>query len=413
MATERRTKTQRVQIHLDDTPSTALRVLLLSVSGELGGAELSLAEVVAAIPPERIELHACVPHDSPLSRVLQTSGVRVHELSLRRFRRTIHPVLMAGQLRAMHRSAREISEICSELKIDLVHGNTNAAALLAWEVTRQSQVPHVWHCRDMMPMHGMARILGRSAVGVVAISRAVETYLLQGRVPTSKIHRIDNGIDLRRIPEPKKWAEVRTRVRSELGIEAQRPVVLSVGAYVPWKKHEDFFAALSAIRSVVPGTVGLLAGSDQAGENAAYEELLREQARKLALGPSALKVLHQREDVPELMCAADVLASCSENEPFGRVLAEAGAAGLPVVSTNSGAKSEIVDDHVTGLLTAPGDVGAMASACATLLRDRELRAEMGRAARERVERLYDVRRTANELTMLFEQLVQKSGSLEI
>jgi L-malate glycosyltransferase len=116
-------------------------------------------------------------------------------------------------------------------------------------------------------------------------------------------------------------------------------------------------------------------------------------------------MLEHRDDIPALMAASDVLVSCSENEPFGRVLAEAGAAGLPVVSTRSGGKSEIVEEFVTGMLAAQNDNAELLQQTLKVLSDAKLRDQMGQMARMRIERLYDVRRTAQELSALFEQLV--------
>jgi polysaccharide biosynthesis protein PelF len=147
----------------------------------------------------------------------------------------------------------------------------------------------------------------------------------------------------------------------------------------------------------VPEAAGLLAGSDLFGENAAYRQVLRAQAGKLG----GVRLLGQRDDMPELLAAADVFVSCSGPEPFGRVLVEAGAAGLPVVTTASGAKAEIVEDGVTGVLTEP-TAEAVAAACEKLLRDPARRARMGAAARARVSRRFDVRRTAAEMAALYE-----------
>src|SRR6185295_18576369 len=102
--------------------------------------------------------------------------------------------------------------------------------------------------------------------------------------------------------------------------------------------------------------------------------------------------LQQRDDVPDLLAAADVLVSPSDNEPFGRVLAEAGAAGVPVVATQSGAKEEIVEDGETGYLTPPGDAKALAEATLKLLRAPQQREAMGASARVRVAKLFGVRR---------------------
>jgi glycosyltransferase involved in cell wall biosynthesis len=135
--------------------------------------------------------------------------------------------------------------------------------------------------------------------------------------------------------------------------------------------------------------------------------MLRDHARKLKLDKNLLRFVGERDDVPDLMAAADVLVSCSEDEPFGRVLVEAGASELPVVSTRSGAKAEIIKHSKTGLLVDPGNIEALAKACAKLLGDPALRQEMGAAARERVERCYNVKRTATQLTELFELIADR------
>ncbi|HYG73609.1 MAG TPA: glycosyltransferase family 4 protein [Planctomycetota bacterium] len=409
----RPTRTKIIKMPFDDAPGTRpLKVLALSAAGEIGGAERSLLEVVHALPPERIEVHACVPPDSPLSRNFQALNIAVHPVAMRRFQRTKHPFLLAGQVRALHKSACEIGAICKELGIDLVHANTNAAELIAWEVTRTSKVRHVWHCRDSTPMHGFGRILGNSASAVVAISAFVESQLKREGIRESKIHRIVNGIDLKRFA-PAMKAALRSQVRANLGIEATRPVLLSVGAYVPWKKHELFLDVLSILRLRMPNVIGLLAGSDNFGQNAVYENSLKQKAHLLGLSQNNLRLLHQRDDIPQLMAASDIFVSCSENEPFGRVLVEAGAAALPVVATASGAKPEIVEDQVSGILTPQSDAAAMAAACSGLLEDDALRERMGQSALHRAQDLFDVRRAAGELADLFEKTAALKGTRSV
>ncbi|MCY3021748.1 MAG: glycosyltransferase family 4 protein [Planctomycetota bacterium] len=400
----RRTKLLKAVFPVDEPAVTAppLRVLMISAAGELGGAERSFCEVITALPREKIEPHACVPPDSQLARALASAQVPVHEVALRLFRRSLHPLALAGNVRALYQGSRSIAEVCRKAGIEMLHANTNSAALVGWEVARMTKLPFVWHCRDMAPLHGLARILASSAAAVVAISAAVEEQLMREGVKREKITRIDNGIDLGRMSRSGLYDAVRAQMRAKLGIQAHRPVLLSVGAYVPWKKHELFLDALALVRRRLPA-VGLLVGSDRFGQNEAYVASLRMRARHLALNDDALKVLDEREDVPDLMAASDVFVSCSENEPFGRVLTEAGASGLPVVATRSGAKPEIIADQVTGILTEPGDAAALAAACLKLLGDPALRQEMGRAAQERVEKLFDVRRAARELTALFQR----------
>ncbi|HYF49198.1 MAG TPA: glycosyltransferase, partial [Planctomycetota bacterium] len=173
------------------------RILMLSSAGQLGGAERSYLEVMRHLS-ETFSIHACVPPETPLARMCSLQRATVHEVPMRRFRRTINPFVLAGQLRALHQSSRTIGEICQSNGIELIHANTDSAAIMAWEVARQANVPFIWHCRDMRPMHGFARTLGAAAAAVVAISGAVRDHLLREGVREDKLHLIYNGIDVDR-----------------------------------------------------------------------------------------------------------------------------------------------------------------------------------------------------------------------
>ena len=98
----------------------------------------------------------------------------------------------------------------------------------------------------------------------------------------------------------------------------------------------------------------------------------------------------------------DILFLPSRNEPFGLVVVEAMAAGLPVVATRVGALLEIVD-HQTGVLVPPDDVDAMAVALRRLAGEPATRAAMGRSGRERVERLFTIEKQADGVRRAYER----------
>ena len=103
--------------------------------------------------------------------------------------------------------------------------------------------------------------------------------------------------------------------------------------------------------------------------HAGYSDRLRRRAVDLGLGGS-VHFLGNRDDVPEILAALDVLVHCpTAPEPFGRAVAEAMAVGKPVVAARAGGLPEIVEHEVTGLLVPPGDVAACAAAVTRLLVD--------------------------------------------
>jgi glycosyltransferase involved in cell wall biosynthesis len=107
--------------------------------------------------------------------------------------------------------------------------------------------------------------------------------------------------------------------------------------------------------------------------------------RELARG-SGIEVLGERDDVADLLAAADVVCLSSFTEAFPMILLEAMALGLPVISTDVGGVREAVVDGETGLLVAPGDAGALANALRTLAADSALRERLGANALARHER---------------------------
>jgi glycosyltransferase involved in cell wall biosynthesis len=95
----------------------------------------------------------------------------------------------------------------------------------------------------------------------------------------------------------------------------------------------------------------------------------------------------------------------SENEGMPVCLMEAGACGVPAAATAVGGVPELVQDGLTGLLTAPGDPEALAAALVRLLAEPELASRLGRAARQRAEETFSLRSQVNCLLRLWSELL--------
>jgi glycosyltransferase involved in cell wall biosynthesis len=153
------------------------------------------------------------------------------------------------------------------------------------------------------------------------------------------------------------------------------PVIGFVGRLEPRKGPIDLVRAAPAIRAGAPGARIVLVGDDPYGSAPGYVARVR----------AAQDVEHVPwvADGAAVMRHLDVLVAPSRQEPFGTVLAEAMAAGTPVVATRVGGLSEVVADGETGRLVDPGRPEALAAAVLEVL---DRRAQMGAAARERARR---------------------------
>lgn len=158
--------------------------------------------------------------------------------------------------------------------------------------------------------------------------------------------------------------------------EPSGPVVGFVGRLVPRKGALDLVKAAPAIRAVRPDVRIVIAGDDP------YDDEGSEYAAAVRAS-GAVDHVGRVSDAPSILGHFDVLVLPSLQEPFGTVVAEAMAAGTPVVATRVDGLPELVQDGVTGALVDPGDTAALAVAVLRVLDDR---AAMSAAARRAAER---------------------------
>ena len=191
-------------------------------------------------------------------------------------------------------------------------------------------------------------------------------------VPPAKVTVIPEPIDL------SAWRARLTRV-PEPG--PRPPTVLTVARMYPRKRMTDLLEAAVLLRERIPGVRLRVVG--QGPEYARVRDL---RARLDLGGTVDLLGDVSAERLAVEYGGADCFCLPSVQEAFGIVLAEAMAAGLPVVACRAAAVPEVVPDERAGFLVPPRRPAALAGALATLLEDRELRMEMGMAGRTYVER---------------------------
>ena len=276
--------------------------------------------------------------------------------------------------------------------IEVIHTSDrprDAAACVI--LSRMTKAKCIVHAHVGFSPSWMGRTLQRAirnADALIAISEFVARTLREAGCEPTSIHVVLNGI------QPERWepGRGRARTREQLGISDSTPVVLTVCRLFRHKGVGSLVQALHDVTGDVPNAVLLIAGQEM---EPGYVEELAEMVREYDLD-DRVRFLGRREDVPELMAAADVFAMPSEYEPFGLVYAEAMAMTLPVVALDNGGTVEVVEDGVTGLLSPLGDADALADNLRTLLLDPAKRAEYGRKGRERVQDQFTTRRMADD-----------------
>lgn len=181
-------------------------------------------------------------------------------------------------------------------------------------------------------------------------------------------------------------------------------VVLSAGRLAKVKNYRMLLEAAPQVVRAVPQARFVLAGDGP--ERAALEEL----RRSLSL-EAVTTLLGERNDVPQLLAAADLFVLSSDFEATSLSLLEAMAAGLPVVATRVGGNPFLVADGEAGFLIPPGDPVVLADQVISLLRDPVQRQEKGQEGAERVRMLFSKERMLENHERLYLRLLEEKGKL--
>jgi glycosyltransferase involved in cell wall biosynthesis len=303
-------------------------------------------------------------------------------------------------------AAFEVRRAAARHAAELVHANSiRAGIVLALASMRRK--PTIVHVRDCLPpgraSKATLRLLASSATTMLANSRYTAASV-RAMAPRARLEVVYNAVDLERF-DPHRID--RAAARRRLGESEAGPALLGVVAQIsPWKGQETAIEALQLLRAAGTDAKLLLVGGAKfvsaatRYDNEAYLARLHALVADAGLKDS-VAWLGEREDVPEIVRALDVLLLPSWEEPFGRAVLEALALEVPVVATAVGGPCEVIEDGREGYLVAPREPHAWADAVARVLASPDRGAAMGRAGRRRVEREFTFSQQARRLLEIY------------
>lgn len=230
-----------------------------------------------------------------------------------------------------------------------------------------------------------------------AITHAVrDAAVADLRIAPERITVIERGRDPERLGVPS--AERRAGARGSLGLPSDAPILVTVGRQEFQKGQWHLLESMPKILASHPKVRLLIAGREG---NASAR--LREVGAQAALD-GQVTFLGHRDDIPEILAAADLFVFPSLCEGLGGALIEAMALGLPIVASDLPAIREVVEADRNALLVPPGSSSDLAAAIDLLLADRARRAAMGRRSRRIFEERFTLERSATRMLELFEKV---------
>lgn len=402
-----------------DAAPSPTTVACLSVSSALGGSEWSLLDFARRAEANGVNAAVILPKDGPLGEELRRSGVRVGiapapddllALSQRDM------LSFGGLITLTTGLAKWTGAIGTEARrlfggMPAVLYSNGFKAHLAAALVRGPR--HIWHLREFPPERtgGVWRLLvGALPSATIANSKAVaEAWSIAGFRPPAVVH---NGVDLDRFraTPPTKW------IHEYLGLPHDAQLIGMPAVFARWKGHLQVVEAFERAAPQLPNTHLVLVGGaiyDTTAERGFAEELVKRVGRSSMGGTSGPKLndrihfLKHSAEPWKLYPEFDIAVHFSTRpEPFGRVVAEALASGVPPIAARAGGPLEIVDDGVTGWLVPPGDVGALAAAMirAAGIMQTDPGQALRVACRARAEAMFGADRYAAEVARVLKEI---------
>jgi glycosyltransferase involved in cell wall biosynthesis len=281
-------------------------------------------------------------------------------------------------------------------RFDLVHVHTPAAAFVGRFAARLAGVPrivytaHGFYFHEHMPWPKRSLVIALEWLA----GRFTHTLFTQseedaaaaqrlGLCRTGDILAIGNGSDPARF-FPSRDRGARRELRARLGVSGDKPVIVMIGRFVAEKGYPELVEALRPLDAHL-WIVGERLPSDHAGS---IDATLRAIETDPALSEK-ISLLGYRDDVPDLLRAADIFVLPSHREGMPRSIIEAMLTALPVVATKIRGSRELVADSETGLLVPVNAIDDLSSALQALVVDQSLRARLGAAGLDRARAHYD------------------------
>lgn len=362
-----------------------VRVLELLVSTDLGGGPAHVRDLVTGLAGPEFRFTIAGPAGGALVPALTAGGADFAPVAADR--------LSAGALRETIRLARE-------RRVQVIHSHGKGAGLygrIAARLTGAAAI-HTFHGIHSAGYSGLylpiERALARRSFAVIHVSesQAAEARAL-GLAPAGRTRVVVNGVDAAEV----RVAAARAPLsRATLGLAPAALVLATVARFDPVKGLEVLLRALPLILARVPEAQLLIVG------DGSQRETLRGLARTLDPGGRVV-FAGAIPDVARVLPLVDLYVTASRREGLPLAVLEAMACGLPVLATEAPGHVDAVEHGVTGRLVPVDDVPGLAAAAADLLRDPALRARMGQAGRERVERRFARARMIAEIADLYRE----------
>jgi glycosyltransferase involved in cell wall biosynthesis len=381
---------------------TKLKVLHIITRLAVGGAQDNTLLTIAKHDRYRFTVHlASNPNGAWYNLAQQVSDV-FHPLP-----HLVNPISPTKDIQTL----KAILHLLQQEQYDIVHTHSSKAGILGRIAARIAKVPGIVHTIHGFSFHDFMSAWKRQVyiniergvrpctdffITVSDLNRKQAAQL--GILNLDQSCTIYSGIDFDKLDRPCNLLET----KQKLDIPAGWQTVVMVGRLDQQKAPYYLIDAFAQVLKTCPQTLLLLVGEGE------LDPQLRLQAQTLSID-SKVRFLGSRNDVPEILQAADIFALSSLWEGLGRSMTEAMLLGKPVVVPNIYGIPEMVHNNETGLLFPPGDVEKLTTQLIFLLQNPQEQQRLGENAKLLTRQHFDGTNMVQKIEAIYEQLLaQKS-----
>lgn len=346
-----------------------IKILLIHSSAELYGSDRSLLNIIRHIDKNKYEIHVMLPCEGPLAveiRKIEKTKIEIYDVAVLR-RKNLSIKGGISYFMQCRKSIKYISEFIDRQRIDIVY--TNTAVIFPGAIAaKKRKIKSVWHIREIITNKLENRIISfvmnKYADIIIANSRATGSSL---KIKDSKVRVVYNAVEIEgdtdKIPQDKT-------------------IVAMAGRINRWKGQKLFVDAAELVHRAAPDVLFWIAGDVYIGENYIKEDLT-DYIEKKGLKDSVI-LLGQVNDMSSFYKSIDIFVLPSvKPEPFGLVIIEAMSYGIPVIATNHGGPTEIIDNGINGYLVDYEEPEQMAERIIEMIGNDNKRKQIGEAGRSK------------------------------
>ena len=360
----------------------------LRTGGAAYGVERTVLSMLPDLAKQGVDVHALVVVETRANRTAGAIPTLLREAGC-------EVDVLGTSTRLPFGVVRRLGEICRREDIDIIHTHGYKCDLAS--VLSRVRVPRV------TTVHGWCSRTARERfyewLGVQcqkrmdAVCALCEDYrgrLLRRGVPDRLIRVAFAGVDPARVPASGRDYRAKWRV------DPDDVLAVQIGRLSSEKGPALFVEVAKRVAKRVPKAKFFLVGD---GPMTTWLQ------SDPAVQSGLVTLTGYVEDIGDVFRAADVIVNCSTTEGLPGAFLEAGAAGRPVVATDVGGVSEIINHDVTGLLCPSGDADALTDALERLMPDKALRETMGAAARRHIHSVFNTAVCSQRLVEVYESLL--------